>query len=140
MSYFTHLEGVVSGEQFSGDLPLNNPSPDGDVLAARYDLDRLRAEITPDDISNGPSSLWRYAPMLPVVDLSHMVSLGEGWTPLLALPALGRELGCSNVFLKDEGRNPSGTFKTLRRFNSPKKLPNIEPICSYLLFAPTAYD
>ena len=111
MSYFSHLECVVSGEQFSGGQALNNPSLDGDVLAARYDLDRLRAEISPNDISNGPSSLWRYAPMLPVVDPSHRVSLGEGWTPLLALPALGRELGCSNVFLKDEGRNPSGTFK-----------------------------
>lgn len=111
MSYFSHLETIEGGERFSGDKPVNNHSTDGDVLAARYDLERLGAEVTPDDISNGPSSLWRYAPMLPVADPSQVVTLGEGWTPLLPLPTFGQSLGCSNLFLKDEGRNPSGTFK-----------------------------
>jgi threonine synthase len=111
MTYFSHLECAESGEQFPGDSPFNNPSTDGDVLMARYDLDRVRSEVTPDDIANGPASLWRYAPMLPVSDPSQAVTLGEGWTPLLSVPTLGRELGCSNLYYKDEGRNPSGTFK-----------------------------
>lgn len=111
MSYFSHLESIQGGEKFSGDELINNRSEEGDVLAARYDLDRLRAEVTPEDIAQGNSSLWRYAPMLPVVDASQVVTLGEGWTPLLPLRSLGRVLGCSNLFLKDEGRNPSGTFK-----------------------------
>ncbi|MBT3904411.1 MAG: threonine synthase, partial [Rhodospirillaceae bacterium] len=106
MNYFSHLECVESGEQFPGDSPFNNPSTDGDVLMARYDLDRIRSEVSPEDITKGPASLWRYAPILPVSDPSQAVSLGEGWTPLLRVPALGRELGCSNLYLKDEGRNP----------------------------------
>jgi threonine synthase len=111
MSYFTHLECAESGERFPGDRPQLNPSLSGDILEARYDLARLRREIRKDDIHRGPSSLWRYAPMLPVTDPLNAISLGEGWTPLIELKMLGRALGCEQLFLKDEGRNPSGTFK-----------------------------
>ncbi|MDX1488297.1 MAG: threonine synthase [Acidiferrobacterales bacterium] len=111
MSYFTHLQCAESGERFTGDEPRLNTCPSGDILEARYDLKRLSREIGKDDMVRGPSSLWRYAPMLPVASPEKAVSLSEGWTPLLRLPALGRLFGTPNLYLKDESRNPSGTFK-----------------------------
>src|SRR5208337_1578256 len=55
--------------------------------------------------------LWRYHELLPVREAGHVVSLGEGMTPLLALPALGRALGVPNLLMKDESLIPTGTFK-----------------------------
>jgi threonine synthase len=55
--------------------------------------------------------MWRYAPVLPVADPSDIVSLGEGWTPLLAMRRLGPQLGASDLWVKDEGLNPTGSFK-----------------------------
>lgn len=55
--------------------------------------------------------MWRYWELLPVEDRSHLVTLGEGWTPILPLEQLGRELDLPNLYLKDEGLNPTGTFK-----------------------------
>ena len=111
MSFFTHLEYAYGGERFSGDRPRNNLGSDGDVLEARYDLERVRRELEPDTISRGPASLWRYAPLLPAERPHEAVSLGEGWTPLLPARSLANHLGMDTVLVKDEGRNPSGTFK-----------------------------
>jgi len=55
--------------------------------------------------------MWRYAPLLPVSKPEDVVSLGEGWTPLLETPRLGRKLGAKNLWLKEESSNPTGTFK-----------------------------
>jgi threonine synthase len=55
--------------------------------------------------------MWRWAELLPVVDAGNIISLGEGDTPLLPLPRLGRQLGLPNLYLKDEGTNPTGSFK-----------------------------
>src|SRR5713226_4758491 len=57
------------------------------------------------------SGLWRYAPVLPIVDPAHRVSLGEGQTPLLECPRLARELGVRRLLVKFEGANPTGTVK-----------------------------
>ena len=86
------------------------PAP-GDFPEVRYDMARLRAEVDRDALAAGPASLWRYAPMLPAARPAEAVTLGEGWTPLLSVPRLGEALGCSDLLAKDEGRNPSGTFK-----------------------------
>lgn len=111
MSYLTHLQCAESGKRFAGDESRLNTCPSGDILEARYDLERLSREVSKDDIVGGPSSLWRYAPMLPVASPEKAVTLSEGWTPLLRLPTLGRLFGTPNLYLKDESRNPSGTFK-----------------------------
>lgn len=111
MNYFSHLQCAESGERFTGAEPQLNTCPAGDILEARYDLERLHHEVSKDDIARGPSSLWRYAPMLPVASPENAVSLSEGWTPLLRLPMLSRLIGTPNLYLKDESRNPSGTFK-----------------------------
>lgn len=111
MSYLSHIETLFGGARLAADQLQTINSPDGEILEARYDLARMRREVPRDAITCGPATLWRYAPLLPVADPAHAVSLAEGWTPLLPVPGLGRELDCPDLFVKDEGRNPSGTFK-----------------------------
>lgn len=82
----------------------------GGPLLVRYDLDRIRHHWRRRDVQNGPSTMWRYAPVLPPVD-EAIITLGEGWTPLLHAPRLGARLGASDVWVKDEGLNPTGSFK-----------------------------
>ncbi len=80
-------------------------------LLAVYDLERVRAEVTPADLAARPRGLWRWAELLPVTDASARVVLGAGDTPLLPLPRLARHLGLRHLWVKDESRNPTGTFK-----------------------------
>src|ERR1700722_5304931 len=61
-------------------------------------------------VPHGPSNMWRYAPVLPPSDAS-VVSLGEGWTPLLRTRRLGSRIGADSLWVKDEGMNPTGSFK-----------------------------
>jgi threonine synthase len=111
MSYLTHLEYEPGGERVSADVPRNNGGGRGVLQLARYDLARIKREVTPQDIARGRSSLWRYAPLLPAADPGRAVTLGEGFTPLIRCERLARVIGCRNLWVKDEGRNPSGTFK-----------------------------
>jgi threonine synthase len=78
-------------------------------LLARYDLSRAATEMRPGQLALREKTLWRYAEVLP--DPPERVSLGEGFTPLLEAPHLGRLLGLDHVFVKDEGGNPTGSFK-----------------------------
>jgi threonine synthase len=111
MTYLSHLECTTCGTRLPYDEVQNNICADGGILEARYDEDRICDEIRRDDIEKGPATLWRYAPVLPVVSADNIVSLGEGWTPLIHAERLGRQLGCSELYVKDEGRNPTGAFK-----------------------------
>lgn len=111
MSYLTHLQCTTCGTRLSANRPQVNTCADGGILEARYDLDKVRRDVPRESITSGPSSLWRYGALLPLDDLDKRVSLSEGWTPLLSAEALGESIGCSNLLIKDEGRNPSGTFK-----------------------------
>jgi len=84
------------------------------VLFARYDLDGVRQAVRPDDFARRRWDMWRYAELLPIRDQKNVVSLGEGLTPLVevrkdAARALGLENG--TVLLKDEGQNPTASFK-----------------------------
>ncbi|MBI4183950.1 MAG: threonine synthase [Proteobacteria bacterium] len=111
MTYLTHLECTVCGTRLSADRPRSNTCKEGGVLEARYDLARARRELDRDAIARGPATMWRYGPLLPVRSPAAVVSLAEGWTPMLRAPALERELGLAELWIKDEGRNPSGSFK-----------------------------
>jgi threonine synthase len=83
-------------------------------LELRYDPDELKASAKTAHgaavAGIGTDSMWRYLPLLPV-DAENVVSLGEGATPLLAVPRLGARLGVPNLYVKDESRNPTGSFK-----------------------------
>lgn len=109
--YLRHLECTACGARFSPrDLHTVCPRC-GKVLYPRYDLERARAEVRRDEIALRPPTMWRYRELLPVEDPANIVTLGEGMTPLLPLPGTGRRLGLRRVFVKDEGLNPTGSFK-----------------------------
>ncbi len=79
-------------------------------LAVVTDLDRARATFDPGRLADRPPTMWRYHELLPV-DLQDAVTMGEGMTPLLPLPRLGRELGLPHLYAKVEGGNPTWSFK-----------------------------
>ncbi|RXZ00056.1 threonine synthase [Fictibacillus sp. S7] len=81
----------------------------GSPLLVDYDLERLKEEDV--IIDQARNDLWRYHKLLPVTSEEHVVSLGEGMTPLLPMPELGAELGIESLFMKDEGLIPTGSFK-----------------------------
>lgn len=80
-------------------------------LYPRYDLDRLRSNFRPEVLGARPATLWRYAEVLPVRDPRFHLTLGEGYTPLLDAPRLAAEFGLGRVWVKDEGQNPTASFK-----------------------------
>jgi len=80
-------------------------------LLAEYDLERVAAQVRADHVAERPRGLWRWHELLPIQEPQARVHLGAGDTPLLSLPRLGRHLGLSHLYLKDESRNPTGTFK-----------------------------
>ncbi len=110
-SLLTHLECTRCGETYNAD-ELHSLCPgDGGVLYARYDLDRARTLLTREEAGSRPPGLWRLSELMPVRDPRNIVSLGEGSTPLLSAPRLGELFGCSQLYIKEEGLNPTGSFK-----------------------------
>ena len=110
-SALTHLECSKTGETYDPDT-LQNLSRVGAPLLARYDLARVRETFYPEALAASTTpNLWRYAPLLPVRDPKFVCNLGEGWTPLLKTERLGEKLGLSNLYVKDEGVNPTASFK-----------------------------
>ncbi len=83
----------------------------GKPLLVQYDLERAARTLTRRALAHRPPTLWRYREVLPVDDEAAIVSLGEGFTPLLACPRLAARLGVRALFIKDESANPTGTFK-----------------------------
>jgi threonine synthase len=83
----------------------------GKPLMVAYDLDRAAATLTRESLAGRVASLWRYREVLPLEDDRNLLSLGEGMTPLLKAHRLGEHLGMDNLFIKDEGVNPTGSFK-----------------------------
>lgn len=77
----------------------------------RYDLERARDGWNRDWIASGPTNMWRYAPVLPVSDPAAIVTLGEGMTALVKADALGTGMGAKDLWIKDEGLNPTASFK-----------------------------
>src|SRR5262249_16750103 len=81
------------------------------MLAGRYDLSRVAAAVSKDDLRTRPPGMYRFLELLPLEDGEEPVTLGEGGTPLLTLSRLGGHLGLPNLWAKDEGQNPTGSFK-----------------------------
>ena len=79
-------------------------------LEVVYDYDQLRGKVTHESIAAGPNSIWRYAALLPVAG-GTSIDLGAGFTPLLRADRLAAELGLGELWLKDDTRNPTGSFK-----------------------------
>jgi len=83
----------------------------GRALFARYDLELAKRMLTRENLRVRPASMWRYAEVMAGSDVADRVSLGEGMTPLLRAPRLGADLGARALWVKDEGGNPTGSFK-----------------------------
>src|ERR1700726_2438500 len=98
----THLECTRCGEHYPADRPQTVCSKDGGVLYARYDLATIKHRFSSAHLAGRAATMWRYDAVLPD---ANPVSLGEGFTPMLP----SREY--ANVYIKDEGLNPTGSFK-----------------------------
>src|ERR671927_620649 len=107
----TQLECGLCGLEHEARRLLNLCRACGKPLLVRYDLERAKETLTKESLASRRSDLWRYREVLPVDDDANIVSLGEGWTPLLPAPRLGAEVGLKNLFIKDESQNPTQSFK-----------------------------
>lgn len=108
-SALSHLECTYCWRTWDAD-ELHQLCPECQkVLYPRYELAAARLE--PADLVTREPSMWRYREVLPIRDAEHLVSLGEGLTPLLAAPRLGAALDIADLRIKDEGQNPTGSFK-----------------------------
>src|SRR5689334_21336920 len=105
----THLECSLCGKRREANQ-IANLCECGGPLLVRYDFDVLRHRWPRREVSNGPASMWRYAPVLPPSSES-IVTLGEGWTPLIRACRLGPRIGAEHLWVKDEGLNPTASFK-----------------------------
>lgn len=110
ISYLTHLKCPKCGKTYDADK-VTQLCLCGSPLLAQYDLESARKALKKSDLANREPSLWRYREILPVKDDKNIVSLGEGMTPIIPLKTIGPKLGLNNLYLKDEGIIPTGTFK-----------------------------
>ena len=111
MSYLSHLECSECGATYNAHELHNLCVKCNAPLWVRYDLASARHELDRDRFASRTASLWRWHEVLPIDDLTRRIDLGEGGTPLLRIDRLATQLGLANVWLKDEGRNPTGSFK-----------------------------
>jgi len=92
-SYIDHLECTQCGKTYAYNELSTVSACCGKVLFVRYDLPRLRREVNRDAIIGRPPNMWQFAELLPVEDPKNVVTLGEGGTPLLEAPILGKKIG-----------------------------------------------
>ena len=110
-SFLTHLECGLCGERLDADRIWNLCPKCQKPLLARYDLEAARAAVTPAGLARREPTMWRYRELLPVRDGAFKLCLGEGFTPLFRAGRLEREIGHAPIHVKDEGLNPTGSFK-----------------------------
>jgi threonine synthase len=110
-SNITHLKCSGCGEVYAHQSVQNfclNPHCQ-ETLLAEYDLNAVK--VTKEDLKNRQSNMWRYREFLPIADEKNIVSLGEGGTPLFKANKLNKAIGIDQLYWKDEGGNPTGSFK-----------------------------
>ena len=110
-SYLTHLECSYCGQAADANTLQTTCSQCGKVLFARYDLPAVRSALPREALRDRDATMWRYREVMPVRDSRYIVSLGEGFTPLLPSLRLGKTLGLTHLYVKEEGLNPTGSFK-----------------------------
>ena len=108
--FVTHLESALDGTHFEAGRIWTVHQ--GRPLWVRYDLAAVRRAVRPADFAGRVSSLWRYRELLPLPGGAEPVTLGEGMSPLLACPRLGRAMGLAHLTIKDESQLPTGSFKS----------------------------
>ncbi len=108
----THLECALCGLRHEANVLQNLCTTCGKPLLVKYDLDKAAQTMTRGSLPTRDSSLWRYREVLPVSNSDNIVTFGEGWTPLLKADRLAATLRVKlDLFIKDEGQNPTQSFK-----------------------------
>src|SRR5262249_11763868 len=107
----THLECAACGLRHEARRLHNLCTQCGKPLLVRYDLEKATASLTKESLAGRDADLWRYREVLPVERDENIVNLGEGFTPLIHASRLGARLGLDELYIKDEGQNPTQSFK-----------------------------
>jgi threonine synthase len=107
----THLECGACARHHEAQRLHNLCTECGKPLLVRYDLERVAGSLTKESLRGRRADIWRYREVLPVERDENIISLGEGWTPLLSAPRLAAKIGLSELFIKDESQNPTQSFK-----------------------------
>ncbi len=108
-TFVTHLECGLRGDHYAAN-ELHGLSRAGKPLLVQYDLPSLGQSVSKRELAGRPADLWRYREFLPVRNAKNIVSLGETMTPLIPVPRL--QNGSGELLIKDEGRLPTGSFKS----------------------------
>ncbi|MGJ3239574.1 MAG: pyridoxal-phosphate dependent enzyme [Anaerolineae bacterium] len=103
----TNCHTITDFKGFTGACPACGDT----IMEARYNLDQIDVQQWLIDLKNRPDTLWRYHEVLPIYDMSNVVSMGEGGTPLIKSEHLAASLGLNNLYIKDERQGPTGSFK-----------------------------
>ena len=111
LSYISHLECSGCGKEFSYNEIHTYCTYCQSPLLSVYDLEKVCQQVDRDEISRRTKGMWRWSELLPVLRTENQIFLGEGDTPLLTLPQLGRELGLTNLYVKDERATRPGPSK-----------------------------
>lgn len=111
MNFFTHLECGYCSKVFDKNKIWNLCPDCGKPLLARYDIESAKKSFKKESLVSREKTLWRYYEMLPVNEKKYQLSLGEGFTPLIKAERLGHEISLKNLFIKEEGLNPTTSFK-----------------------------
>ncbi len=129
--FLANLECSACGAVHSPETVQTICTTCGKSLIARYNLAEAGKSLKKEDLKNGPQSLWKYAPLLPVLEDANIVSLGENITPLVQFRVIGKELNVNRLWMKDEGLLPTGSFKArgLALAVSKAKELGVENIC-----------
>lgn len=110
-SYLSHLECTACHTAYSVDHPHGLCPACGKVLYPRYDLEAAKRGTDRHAFQRRPSNMWRFFEMMPVREEGNVVTLGEGVTPMLRARRLEQVLDTRTLYIKDEGLNPTGSFK-----------------------------
>lgn len=109
--HLTHLVCTACGRKHDPAVPQNLCTVCGKPLFAGYDLAAAGRALTRESLRGRVASMWRYREVLPVRSDADIVTLGEGFTPLLPVPRLAAKHGLARLYLKDEALNPTASFK-----------------------------
>jgi len=110
MTFVDHLECTKCAKHYPAGQP-HNLCACGGPLYVLYDLEAAKKRFPREEVAKGPPTMWRYGPLLPAASPDAVVTLGEGLTPMVRARRLGQRYGAARLYVKDEGLNPTGSFK-----------------------------
>jgi threonine synthase len=112
-SFFKSIVCTYCGMEFDKNKVHNVCNSCGKVLYPRYELEQAKEHLSKQILTSRKIfSIWRWHEIMPVIDPKYRITLGEGWTPIVKIDNFGKTLNLKSIYIKDEGQNPTGTFKS----------------------------